>query len=143
MVINMWTLLFWLYLINGVVLINHEIDSAYWKEWNIFRDFFKPVFGKLFSPYDDNYNLSIYLILHIPALFLILYGLILVYEKNSFGILISILMSVCGIFVFSFHMYCIQKGWVEFNILMSKILLFSTLLLSLSQLTMSIIIIIT
>ena len=25
--------LFWLYLVNAVILIVHEIDSAYWKEW--------------------------------------------------------------------------------------------------------------
>ena len=25
-------LLLWLYLANSVLLINHEIDSAYWKE---------------------------------------------------------------------------------------------------------------
>jgi hypothetical protein len=26
-------ILFWIYLINAILLINHEIDSAYWKEW--------------------------------------------------------------------------------------------------------------
>jgi hypothetical protein len=30
-------LIFWLYLTNAVLLINHEIDSAYWKEWEIFK----------------------------------------------------------------------------------------------------------
>lgn len=30
-------LLLWLYLTNAVLLINHEIDSAYWKEWDLFR----------------------------------------------------------------------------------------------------------
>ena len=29
--------LLWLYLTNAVLLINHEIDSAYWKEWELFR----------------------------------------------------------------------------------------------------------
>jgi hypothetical protein len=29
--------LFWIYLLNTVVLIIHEIDSAYWKEWELFR----------------------------------------------------------------------------------------------------------
>jgi hypothetical protein len=29
--------LFWLYLTNAVLLINHEIDSAYWKEWELFH----------------------------------------------------------------------------------------------------------
>ncbi len=139
----MWQVLLWLYIANSVVLINHEIDSAYWKEWHVFRELFKPVLNRLFSFYDDYYNLSIFLIIHIPALFLVLYGLILVYEQSLFGIVISILLSLCGIFAFCFHMHCIQKGREEFNLLMSKILLFSTLILSLAQITVSVIILAT
>jgi len=30
-------ILFWLYLINAILLINHEIDSAFWKEWELFK----------------------------------------------------------------------------------------------------------
>lgn len=30
------SLLFWIYLVNAVLLINHEIDSAYWQEWKLF-----------------------------------------------------------------------------------------------------------
>lgn len=26
----------WLYLANATVLITHEIDSAYWHEWELF-----------------------------------------------------------------------------------------------------------
>ena len=33
----MTDLLVWLYLTNAVLLINHEIDSAYWKEWELFK----------------------------------------------------------------------------------------------------------
>jgi hypothetical protein len=33
----METALFWCYLINSVLLITHEIESAYWKEWELFR----------------------------------------------------------------------------------------------------------
>ena len=28
-------ILFWLYLVNSVLLINHEIESAYWHEWKL------------------------------------------------------------------------------------------------------------
>jgi len=30
-------ILFWLYLVNAILLINHEIDSAFWKEWELFK----------------------------------------------------------------------------------------------------------
>jgi hypothetical protein len=29
--------LFWIYMINAILLISHEIDSAYWKEWELFK----------------------------------------------------------------------------------------------------------
>jgi hypothetical protein len=47
-------LLFWIYLINAVILINHEIDSAYWQEW------------KLFNPNDEN-RINGFLIIHYPS----------------------------------------------------------------------------
>jgi len=58
-------ILFWVYLANAVVLINHEIDSAYWKEWELFR-----LPG----------GITGILILHFPLLLFVLYGLVLVRE---------------------------------------------------------------
>ena len=29
--------LFWIYAINALFLILHEIESAYWKEWELFK----------------------------------------------------------------------------------------------------------
>ncbi len=54
-------LLLWLYLTNAVLLINHEIDSAYWKEWELFR-----LPG----------GIAGFLLLHFPLLFIVLYGLV-------------------------------------------------------------------
>ena len=51
--------LFWLYLANAILLIIHEIDSAFWKEWELFK-----LPG----------GINGFLILHFPLLFLILYG---------------------------------------------------------------------
>jgi len=30
------SIIMWLYLLNAAVLITHEIDSAYWHEWELF-----------------------------------------------------------------------------------------------------------
>ena len=30
-------ILTWIYLVNAVFLINQEMDSAYWKEWELFK----------------------------------------------------------------------------------------------------------
>ena len=43
-------LLLWLYLANSVLLINHEIDSAYWKEWDLFQTS-RRHYGFLINPF--------------------------------------------------------------------------------------------
>ena len=69
-------LLFWIYLLNAVVLIVHEIDSAYWKEWELFR-----LPG----------GITGFLLFHFPILFFILYGLVLVREGARPGLTFSIM----------------------------------------------------
>ncbi|MFA9496698.1 MAG: DUF6713 family protein, partial [Candidatus Bathyarchaeota archaeon] len=57
---NMYKLLTLIYLINATLLIVHEIDSAYWEEWKLFG-----LPG----------GLQGFLLIHIPLIALILYGL--------------------------------------------------------------------
>ncbi len=87
----MYGFLFWIYLINAVMLIVHEIDSAYWKEWKLFK-----IPG----------GHSGFLLLHIPLIFLVLYGLVLVREEAFGGLIISLLLGLGGVFAFSIHKYC-------------------------------------
>src|SRR4030042_806276 len=100
-------LLFWTYLINAVILINHEIDSAYWQEW------------KLINPNDKD-GINGFLILHLPMIFAILLGLVLVYEDKFAGLIISLILSAGGLFAFFFHFYHLRKGRPEFNTIISK-----------------------
>ena len=111
-------LLFWIYLINAILLINHEIDSAYWKEWDLFK-----LPG----------GIAGFLILHFPILFLILYGLILVFKQAFAGWIISLALSGGGIFAFSIHTFFLKKGRQEFNAPISIFILTATLILSLVQ----------
>jgi len=118
-------LLFWVYLINSVILINHEIDSAYWQEW------------KLLNPKNEN-GITGFLILHLPMLFVILLGLVLVYEYKFAGYIISLILSGSGLFAFVFHSYHLRKGSQEFNTVISKVLIFSTLIISIFQIILTI-----
>jgi hypothetical protein len=99
-------ILFWLYLINAILLINHEIDSAFWKEWELFR-----LPG----------GIGGFLILHFPILFLILYGLVFVSRQSFVGLIISLILCAGGIFAFCIHMIFIRKGRHEFNTPISRI----------------------
>jgi hypothetical protein len=111
-------LLFWLYLINSVLLINHEIDSAYWKEWDLFH-----LPG----------GIAGYLLIHFPLVFLILYGLILVFQRSFAGLIFSLILSAAGIFAFAIHTIFIKKGRKEFRAPVSLFILFGTLLVSVAQ----------
>jgi FtsH-binding integral membrane protein len=118
----LFSVLFWIYLLNAVLIVNHEIESAYWKEWDLFK-----LPGKVTG----------FLIIHFPVLTLIILGSTLVYLQNTYGYIMSILLSVGGIFAFSAHTYFIKKGRPEFNLPISIFLLISILIVSLVQLVLS------
>jgi len=118
-------LLFWIYLTNAVILINHEIDSAYWQEWKLIKKN-----GKI--------GINGFLIIHFPLLFIVLLGLVLVYDHKFSGMIISLILSVCGLFAFFFHYYHLRKGKPEFNTIISKAMIISTLAISILQIYLSI-----
>jgi len=114
----MINILFWLYFVNSVLLINHEIDSAYWKEWDLFR---------------MKGGVAGFLVLHFPMLFIVLYGLVLVSQQSFVGLFFSLLLSASGIFAFFIHTYFIKKGRKEFDTPVSMFILISTLVVSVVQ----------
>jgi len=122
-------MLFWTYLINAVVLINHEIDSAYWQEW------------KLFNPKDEN-GIKGFLIIHFPMLFAILYGLVSIDNGHLAGLIISLFFGASGIFAFFFHFYHLRRGRQEFNNWLSKMILVITFPLSFFQIILTLIVLV-
>ncbi len=114
----MFDLLFWLYIVNAVLLITHEIDSAYWKEWELFK-----------LPGGS----AGFMLLHLPLVFLILWGLVLVFQHSFAGLVFSVILSLGGIFAFTIHAMFIKKGRNEFKVPVSLFLLAVTLCVSLVQ----------
>ena len=114
----MFEVLFWIYLVNSVLLINHEIDSAYWKEWTLFK-----LPG----------GIAGFLLIHLPLVFLVLYGLILVFQHSFAGLIFSLVMSIAGIFAFTVHMLFIKKGRTEFKVPVSLFILVATVVVSIIQ----------
>lgn len=113
-------LLFWIYIVNATILINHEIDSAYWQEW------------KLLNPNNKN-GIGGFLILHFPMILLILLGLVLLYDQKLSGYVISLILSAGGVFAFFFHFYHLRKGKPEFNTILSKSIIVGTFIISVIQ----------
>ena len=122
------TLLLWLYLANSVLLINHEIDSGYWKEWELFK-----LPG----------GIAGFLLLHFPLLFVILWGLILISRHSSWGLVFSLLVCLGGLFAFAVHTYFLRKGRAEFSKPISKFILIAILIVSLIQLAATLFMIMT
>ena len=114
----MWEALFWLYLANSVLLINHEMDSAYWKEWELFR-----LPG----------GITGFLLVHFPLWFLALYGLVLVFRQTVAGLVLSLVVSLAGVFAFSIHTYFLRRGRDEFRTPISRFILAASLVVSLAQ----------
>ena len=112
------SVLIWLYIINSVLLIVHEIDSAYWQEWKLFK-----LPG----------GITFFLVIHLPLVFLILWGLVQLQQNNLAGYAISMLLAVAGIFAFTIHMVFMAKGNREFKTPLSIVLLIAILAVSIIQ----------
>jgi hypothetical protein len=118
-----WKILFWVYLVNAVLLILHEIDSAYWREWELFH-----LPG----------GATGFLLVHFPVLFLVLYGLVLVFQRATAGLTLSLILSLAGVFAFSIHVYFIRRGRDEFKSPISLSILVATLVVSLVQVAITV-----
>jgi hypothetical protein len=119
----MANVVFWLYLTNATLLMVHEIESAYRQEWKLFR-----LPG----------GISFFLILHLPLVFLILYGLVQVHQETLAGQVLSLVLSLAGIFAFSIHTFLNLKGHPEFKTPISLLILIATLGVSAAQLVTTI-----
>jgi hypothetical protein len=111
-------IVFWLYLVNTVLLILHEMDSAYWKEWDLFR-----LPG----------GIGGFLLIHFPLYLAGLYGLVLVSQGASAGLILSLVVGAAGIFAFGIHAFFLRKGRPEFNTQISKGILGLLLIVSIAQ----------
>jgi hypothetical protein len=114
---------FWLYSANATLLIVHEIESAYRQEWKLFR-----LPG----------GISFFLIVHLPLVFLILYGLVQVQQESLSGQILSLVLALAGIFAFSIHTFFNLRGHPEFKTPISLLILIAILGVSAAQLVITI-----
>ncbi|MCB2197995.1 hypothetical protein KQI63_01230 [bacterium] len=110
--------LFWLYLANATLLILHEMDSTYWKEWELFG-----IRG----------GVTVFLLLHIPLLAVVLYGLVLLDRDVFAGLILSLIVAITGIGAFLIHSWFLRKDHPQFNTPFSRGLLLIILLMSIAQ----------
>jgi len=107
-----------LYLLNFALLFTHEIDSAFWKEWELFG-----IPG----------GVQVFLVLNLLLLLIALFGFKELLEGSKIGRMFPILLSIIGIFAFFIHSYFIIMGHSEFTLPMSLVILISILIVSVAQ----------
>lgn len=123
---------FWLCLVNTILIIMHEIDAAYWKEWKLFRALseWKPF--RLWDEANEEAMLAIFLLAHTPLLFILLYGLTAL--AGGEGTVYSLFFSILLIIHYFVHAFVAGKGRSEFRLPVSRMILAGTLVFSVLQL---------
>lgn len=114
----MWHLLLWLTVLNATLLIVHEIDSAYWREWEL-----------LHLPG----GASGFVALHVPLVALILVAVLLVRDRSTTGLVLAFVMAAGGVLAFALHLFFIRRGHAQFKTAASLALLGALLVVSLAQ----------
>lgn len=108
----------WLYLANATILVTHQIDASFWHEWELFG-----------IPGGSQVNL----VLNIPLIALVLYGLAALAQGRPAGRFLYLLLAATGLFTAGIHSYFLLHGSADFRLPVSLALLAATLLLSLAQ----------
>lgn len=107
-----------LYLLNSALLATHEIDSAYWHEWELFH-----LPG----------GIELFLIINFVLLCVVLFGFSRIVVWAPGARLFSYVLAGAGIFAFAIHMVFITLGHAQFRTPISIMLLVATLLVSVTQ----------
>lgn len=104
-------MLFFFYILNVTMLILHEIESGYEKEWEILK---LPV------------KLTGFLLLHIPVLFLFFYGFYSIIQYPETRATISILTGSVGLIPFLVHKVIVKRK-EHFNKPISNLLIYGNI----------------
>ena len=96
------------YILNATLLLLHEIESSYEKEWEILK-----IPGKI----------TVFLILHVPIILLLFYGLLEIENRSSQGLLLGIITGIAGVIPFLVHKIFVKRK-DHFNLLISNILIY-------------------
>ena len=107
-----------LYLTNSALLFVHEMDSAFWKEWELFG-----IPG----------GIQLFLILNLLLALVVLFGYKKLLQRARSGYVSSLLLSGAGLFAFAIHGYFILTGHPEFTSAVSLGVLVLILMVSLAQ----------
>jgi len=100
------------YVLNATLILLHEIESGYEKEWEILK-----LPGKITG----------FLLLHIPIILVIFYGLLEIDKLTPIGLILGIITGIGGLIPFLIHKK-IYKRERQFNLKISNTLIYSNII---------------
>lgn len=100
------------FILNATLLLLHEIESGYEKEWEILK-----LPGRITG----------FIILHIPIIILLFYGLLEIDRRTQTGLVLGIIAGIGGMIPFLVHKILVRSD-NNFNLLISNIIIFSNIL---------------
>ena len=116
------SILIWTYIINSAIIIAHEVDSAYQREWELFRIPGGP---------------GLFVLAHIPLATIIFYGLLGIYAGDVVGLYISLALAISGMLGFLLHASFLARGDKRFTSPYSIAIIIMMLLFSFVQALLS------
>ena len=97
-----------IYILNATLLLLHEIESAYEKEWEILK-----LPGEI----------TLFLLLHIPIILVIFYGLIEIEKSSAMGMALGLILGIGGVIPFFVHKIIVPKE-PHFNRRLSNLIIY-------------------
>jgi hypothetical protein len=110
------------YIVNATLLLLHEIESAYEKEWEILR-----LPGKITG----------FLLLHFPIILLLFYGLIEIEKNSTIGLIFGIILGIGGVIPSIVHKVFFKTP-DKFNLPISNAIIYLNILSGISLFFLSI-----
>ena len=111
-----------LYIANATLLLLHEIESAYEKEWETLK-----LPGKITG----------FLLLHIPIIMILFYGLIEIEKSSNVGLIFGVILGIGGIIPSIVHKI-IFKTADQFNLPISNAIIYFNILSGVGLLFLSV-----
>lgn len=96
-----------LFILNATLLMLHEIESSYEREWEILK---------------LSCKITGFLLLHIPILFLLFYGVLEIERQSQVGLILGLITGIGGLIPFLVHKVLVVRK-DKFNLLISNILI--------------------
>lgn len=110
------------YILNSTLLLLHEIESGYEKEWKILKLPFR---------------ITGFLILHIPIIILMFYGLLELYKQTQIGLILGVITGIGGIVPFFIHKIFFHREG-HFDSPISSVLIYTNILTGVGTIILSI-----